>query len=386
MKIGNASNISDRPDTPLSEVGTERLERFRSGKHISRLRELIKQDKAVSEELEDIKLVEKLILYQKWMLELVNNYVSVPFLYDPNRRSMFEKGTLVMDGRRFDLNVLVQDPSEHKKVARESSIFLLYLEINREGEESFEIATAVTSGTRGSLFKGKRGVFFTKDGRAWHAQVKDIVENPISLWEAIKDPFKQIGATIKQKIEGFKEQQFERVESTVTGEKSPTKTDSSSSTDKGVTSSWIRDLLTGGGIAVAALGSSGAYMLSKLQDISWFHVAAVLGGAFLLFMIPLSILAYLKLRHRDAAPLLEASGWAINTRMRLSRSLCKLFTRSPSLPSSAQLDKTDLAKVYLASMESESRRWSIVFLLLLIAVVLTVITLYFSGYWKVLFL
>ena len=52
--------------------------------------------------------------------------------------------------------------------------------------------------------------------------------------------------------------------------------------------------------------------------------------------VPASLVAHLKLRRRDLSAILEASGWAINAHMRLTRRQADYFTCVPGYPSGAR--------------------------------------------------
>ena len=178
----------------VEKLGAEKLRAYLAGALLADLERLIREDLAVAGDVAQMQGLEKLLLYHQWFFEFVNNSASFPRLYDPSRRSMAEAGTLVMDGRAFTLTVRVFDRAAHRKVAEQSQICMLYLEVTgKETAERFEAAAAVTSGSMVRLYVGKLGVFYTPDGREWDARVVDMIQNPVDLWEAIKQPFVQIG-------------------------------------------------------------------------------------------------------------------------------------------------------------------------------------------------
>ena len=63
-------------------------------------------------------------------------------------------------------------------------------------------------------------------------------------------------------------------------------------------------------------------------------------------LLPILINAWVKLRLRDMGTLLEACGWAINGRVRLTRVMQDVFTRRPELPPHATKDKLDRLRKY----------------------------------------
>jgi len=94
-------------------------------------------------------------------------------------------------------------------------------------------------------------------------------------------------------------------------------------------------MLMGGGIAVAALLSAVTYVSAQIAKNPLTIILGVL-GAVLVLMLPATIRAFFKLRQRDLSAILEGSGWAINTRMRLTRRQALTFTARPPYPKGAR--------------------------------------------------
>ena len=84
--------------------------------------------------------------------------------------------------------------------------------IPKEGQAPFQIATPVTSGGKGNIAVGKRGILEHVDGRQYDARVVQVIENPISMAEALWSPFQRLGSMFTGKIESITtaaEQQFD---------------------------------------------------------------------------------------------------------------------------------------------------------------------------------
>ena len=340
--------LENKQGAKVEKLGADRLRTYLDGPYRRKTSELITKDLAVADDLNQLHNLEKLILYQRWLLELANNFVSFANLYSPQCRSLLEMGTLVIDGREMTFTMRVQDRSAHKKIAENSYMYLLYLEITgrqatppsvhpepvegRSQTIKFEIMAAVTSGSAGRLRIGKRGIFFTIDGTEWDAQILDIVENPISPWESVRAPFKQVSNLVKRQIDKFSKSRQSKLETTI-----------SSPTGSGMT----RDLLLGGGIAIAALGSAFAYITKALSQVKLVHILGMLVGVVVFVLLPGMIIGFAKIRKRDMSVLLEASGWAVNAHMRLSAALGRLFTHTPRLPKGARKERSDVVMQFV---------------------------------------
>ncbi len=199
---------------------------------------------------------------------------------------------------------------------------------------------------------GKRGVFFTNDGCEWDAQVFEIVSHPISLWESIKAPFKKVQEFIAKQVEKLSKSQQAKLETSLSGS-SP--------------SGWTRDLLLGGGVALAVLGSALAYITTALSQVQVGQVLLVLLGIVMIAVVPSIIIGIIRLRKRDLTAILEACGWAVNIRMRLTGSLGCLFTRTPRFPRDAVKVRKDMVKKFTGQFGYSLINWKRVLIITLFA-------------------
>ena len=357
--------LKNKQATKVEKLGVDKLRAYLNGPHRKQVSEIIAKDRAVADDLNQIQNLEKLILYQRWLLELTNNFVSFSNLYNPRIRSLFEMGTLIIDGRQITFTMKVKDREAHKNIAEKSCMYLLYAEITgrRDKDIKFDIAAAVTSGTAGGLRLGKRGIFFSVDGSEWDAKIVDIVENPISAWESVKAPFGQFTNFIKKQVDKFTKSGHGKLEKNLAAPSA---------------SGMTRDLLLGGGIAIAAIGSSFAYITKALSQVKPTHILIALAGIAAAILLPGIIMGFIKIRKRDMSVLLEASGWAINARMRLSATLGRLFTHMPRLPKGARKERKDIVVKFVKDFgytPLRSMKLPIVVLIILLIAIGLVLTL-----------
>jgi len=364
--------LENKQGSKVEKLDQDRLRSYLGGSYREQVSELIEKDLAVANELNQIQNLEKLILYQRWLMVLANNFVSFADLYNPNTRALFEMGTLVIDERQITFTMGVQDRQAHKKISQRSSMYLLYVEVTgrQDKDIKFEIVAPVTSGSSEGLCVGKRGIFFTVDGREWDAEVVDIVVNPISVWESVKAPF--------QKFADFVRKQIEKI--TKSSEEKAVSMASSASA-----SGTARDLMLGGGLAIAALGSSFAYITQALSEVKPVQVLVALLGLAMVVLLPSIFAGFVKIRRRDMSGLLEASGWAVNVHMRLNMTMGRLFTHTPHLPKDAHKERRDIIGKFVKELgdnTSQSMRpitFILAFVFLLLCLMLLVLN--FSG-WK----
>ena len=248
---------------------------------------------------------------------------------------MFEMGTLVMDGWRFNLAVKTEDRAQHAEMAKTSNVFVLYIEIPpRDNGKRFEVAVPVTSGVGGNLCIGKRGIFCDIYGNECDAKVVSIIENPISFGEALLSPFRRIGRLMTGKLESLTTAAEKKLDAktTIVMDKVAAKPSQPQPVQKAGGGVHTAGAVMGAGVAIAALGSAVAYITKTLASVSPLTIVAGIFGAILIVMLPMSIVAFLKLRKRNLSTILEGSGWGINARMRLTRKQARFFTERPRYP------------------------------------------------------
>ena len=326
-----------RPEPKMESLGIEKLRGYLDERCAQAVRELIADSRRTAFDLDNIRLTEKLILYQAYMIDFANNFVSFPHLYDPASRAMFEMGTLVMDGRRFNLAVRVSDRKEHMEMARTSNMCLLYVAITpRDGGKEYEVAVPVTSSGKGNLCVHKRGIFHDTDGGECDARVVGIIENPISLPEALVAPFKRLGSLVTGKIESLTAQAEKKLDTQAAVAMDQVTAGPEAARPAAKASGLAGGgMLMGFGVAGAAIVSALAYIAKTISQSPLSVVIGLLVGV-LLVVVPTSLVAWLKLRRRDLSAILEGSGWAVNARMRLTRRQSRYFTNRPWYPRGAK--------------------------------------------------
>jgi hypothetical protein len=310
-----------------------------------------KADLALKEELDAITELERLILYQRWLLTFANNFISMPDLYTARKRTLFEKGTLILGGRKYTLSVLAQPRAAHATLTSQGTTCILYVKVMpKDGGEGYEVAVPVTRGRSTELEVGKRGIFHDVEGKEHDAIVTQVIRHPVSLWEAMTMPFLRIGAFISSKVEAFAtagdkafQERLEKSYASTTSVVSTAVTAPAPAPAAAAPASTggIAGLVAAGGIAFAAVGSSLAFIVSQAKTLTLVDVisAAIIIAAAV--MLPAGLFGWLKLRRRNLALLLEGSGWALNDRLMLTRELSAIVTRKPKLPKGARIDRAD---------------------------------------------
>ena len=339
------------------------------------LKELIASDLSFAPVVSAGETLLKMAYFQEFLMEFLNNFVSLTDLFNVHRFSRLQMGKLVMDGRHFTLVVKVKNPAEHKRIIKSSNICVIYLEITRTAEDKKivkeQLAAAVTDGTMRSLFIGKHGVFFDSDGVIYDAVIRDMVEQPVSIGEAFKAPFFQFADFLSKQTEKIFNTRNAEMQKNLSTELNkaavPVKPAAKPAAVPAANSSMPM-LLMGGGIGVAALGSSIAFIAKSLQNVSFSTVLAVLAGIVVIFGGPSVVNALIKIFRRNLSRFLESCGCAVNRPMRMSRKMGSIFTFTPVRPK-GEITLTDLIDEYTPQGETP-KKFSKVLLIILIIVLL----------------
>jgi len=337
--------IASKAGTEASVIASDKLKAHLDPALADRTRAIIGTSKEVAQANDLLRLVEKAALFQAGMIRFCNNFIAMPELFDTKTSAMFEMGTLVMDGRRFNLSMKVENRAEHSAVAGGGGTFIIYVNaVLKNKLETMELAIPVTAGLRGNLVVGKRGIFIDMQGREWNAQIVQILENPISLKEAIVAPFNRIGQMIKGKIETMQGNANKNLENA--GASAISTVEGAATNPKPVTppppppppapapaaGGGLPVALAGGGIALAALGSAAAFISQTIASLRYWQVCSLVLSAVAAVLVPTLILAWLKLRKRDLSAMLEGASWAINPRLRMTGKLAAELTQTPKYP------------------------------------------------------
>ncbi|WP_223646738.1 kinesin [Corallococcus sp. EGB] len=332
-----------------------------SEEDLDALEAVSREDLALKPTLDVIAELERLVLYQRWLLLFANNFISMPNLYLPKRRALMEKGTLILGGRKYTLSVLVTDRAAHAALTGQGTTCILYVKVmpRDAAADSYEVAVPVTAGRSTELVMGKRGVFYDVDGKESDAIVTQVVRQPVSLWESMTMPFMRIGKFITSKVEGLAasgEKEFDAslesgYKQTVSAPPPPAAPAAAGAAP--AAGGGIAGVLAAGGIAFAALGSSLAFILTQVKSLTLVDVITAATILAIVVMAPAGLLGWLKLRQRNLALLLEGSGWALNDRLMLTRGVATLITRKPKLPQGARVDHVDLVRGALRHTEED---------------------------------
>lgn len=303
-----------------------------------RLMALVARDLEVSEAAEGMVDLDKLLRYKSSLLVLLRNFVSFRDFYSQDTKAVFQAGRLYIDGKSCDLVVEVDDINAHSTIAGNSNSFLLYCTCSRRGQpvrgrETINIVAAVTAGSEQGLTAGRNGLFYDRDGNDWDATVVKVVENAISVREAFWSPYRRVASLISAQIQKLAASRDSELMSDAAAKVESTPLSEASTAEKTFDIAKFAGIFAAIGLAVGALGTALAAILSGLLSLQWWQWPLVVIGVILLISGPSMLLAWFKLRRRSLGPILDANGWAVNTQLQISIAFGTTLTQLASLPS-----------------------------------------------------
>ena len=331
------AHVAAKPAGAIADFDAETLRRLLADEPAAAIAEAIAKDLEFAPQAAVVDSVEKLLRLRRDMPVLLTNFVSFIRFY-AGERAVFQTGVLYMDGRSCDLCIDVTDPGKHGTMAPLSGFYLAYCDlVNADGAKK-QICVAFTDGDNENLMVGRNGVFVDVEGKSWDATVAKIVTAPVSIREAFWSPYKKFVRMIEDQIakraSAADAAATARVESSATAVVDSTATPAApaAAPAEGAAPKKL-DLGTIAliGTAIGGISALLAGFLKTLFGLGWWIPLGVV-GVILLISGPSMILAALKLKRRNLAPLLDANGWAINTRARINIPFASHLTRLARLP------------------------------------------------------
>lgn len=326
---------SGRIDTPVSILGTARLKQWHAEGVNEELLSLVEQDLALKPAFDAIVEVERLTRYCRDLLALANNFVSFRDFYTGRGKAIFQSGSLFLDGRSFELCITVADVAKHALLANLSRVYLVYCEcVRNSGNDKMTIAAAITNGDSDQLLVGRNGIFYDRQGQDWDATVVRIIEHPISIRQAFWDPYKRIGKMVGESLQKLAAARSKANEEKAVAELIPagTKKPDTKPVPPPFDVGKFAGIFAAVGLAIGAIGTAVASILTGFFKLPWWQMPLVLVGIILFVSGPSIFLAWLKLRQRNLGRLLDANGWAVNTRAKINIPFGASLTGMARLP------------------------------------------------------
>lgn len=317
---------SEKKGEVVESLGDHAIHHIVTTNREADLLNLIEEDKKLEAEANAIGSVHKLTHLYHNFYTLLRNYITFVDFYvkDPTQKAIFQAGTLFIDQRSCDLCLKINDMAKQNSMAALSGMFILFCECtSKVKNEKMTIAAIVTDGDVNDLREGKNGIFYDRNGDDWDATVVKIIDNPISVRQAFWSPYRKLARFIEdqaQKMAADKDAKANDKLTDLTTKSVEQVATSTENQDKN-SKKQIFDIAKFAGIFAAisiAIGAIGTFLtkaFSGFISLKWWQMIVAIAVILLVISGPATIMAWLKLRKRDLSPILNANGWAINSRV-----------------------------------------------------------------------
>ena len=328
--------------------------------------------------------LEKLLLLCRDFCTLLRNFVSFQDFYAKRGRALlgrgaedetpwaiFQAGTLVIDQRACNLCLKVNDMAKHNTQALDSGMYLIYCNCKHHASgQTMQIVAAMTIGDIRNLKVGKNALFYDRQGRDWEAEVVKIIDNPISIGQAFWSPYRKLGEWVTGLITKSAAEKEQKSFADMTAKLQATHAPA----DKAAAPApfdiaKFAGIFAAIGMAIGYIGSFFTSLALGLKGLGWWGWL-VIPGLLLVISGPSMILAWMKLRKRNLAPLLNANGWAINADAIVSVLFGNTLTEQADFPI-LKLKKSGLSK---------ASKWTIAIVATLVGIGAAVLALYLCGF------
>ena len=275
------------------------------------------------------KPLEKLLLLCRDYVTLLHNFVSFQDFYakrakallgrgadDESPWAIFQAGTLIIDQRACNLCLKVTDMAKHNTQAIDSGMFLIYCNCKHHATgQTMQIVAAMTVGDIRNLKVGKNALFYDRQGRDWEAEVVKIIDNPISIGQAFWSPYRKLGEWVSGLITKSAAEKEKKSFADLTAKLQAPPAAGQAAQPAPFDIAKFAGIFAAIGMAVGAIGTFLTSLLNEVGEFAkngWWAIPTLIICILLAISGPSMVLAWMKLRKRNLAPLLNANGWAIN--------------------------------------------------------------------------
>ena len=357
------------------------------------LLDLVAPDASYKEEADNIEMVDKFLHILRDFYRLLKNFITFHDFYNKEKKlgAIFQSGTLIIDQRACRFCMKVENMPAHNATAVTSGLFLVYCDCTtKTSAAKMQIVAAVTVGEIGNLIVGKNALYYDNAGVEWDAVITKVVDNPISVAQAFWSPYRRMSVAVENLISKSAAEKDSKMMADATAKinAAPTTLPATPAPAAGADAAAPKPaaappfdiakfagIFAAIGMAVGMIGTALASLAKGLWALTWWQLVLVFLGLMMLISGPAMVLAWLKLRRRNIAPLLNANGWAVNAASKISIPFGETLTDVAKYP------KLRLKDPYAKKGMSA---WAKVLVTLLVLAVIAAAVWYFKLYTYVL--
>ena len=331
--------LNAKQGSSVEPLGEDVIRKLLEADRQAALLQLVEQDEALKEEADNISQVDKLLHLYRDFATILRNFVTLQDFYSHDKATLavFQAGTLVIDQRACHLCMRVADMAKHNTQVAASGMYLIYCDCTTKNHhETLHIVAAMTVGDTGDIMVGKNAIFYDRNGLDWDAVVTKIVENPISISQAFWSPYRRLGNWVENLIQKNAADKDSKIMADMTGKLSEKAVAPAEGTTTAAAQPFdiakFAGIFAAFGMALGMIGSAIASLATGFSHLAWWKDILVIVAILLIISGPSMIMAWMKLRKRNIAPLLNANGWAVNASSTISIPFGATLTDTAKFP------------------------------------------------------
>ena len=295
------------------------------------LLDIVAQDLALKEEAENIEMVDMFLYMLRDFYRLLRNFITFNDFYKKDISAIFQSGTLIIDQRACRFCMKVENMGAHNATAATSGMYLVYCDCTtKTSAAKLQIVAAVTVGEVGNLIVGKNAVYYDNAGVEWDAVITKVVDNPISVMQAFWNPYRRMATAVENLINKSAAEKDAKMMANATAKINAAPTSLPAAPAEGADPAAkpaatppfdiakFAGIFAAIGMAVGMIGSALAALAKELFALTWWQLLLTFAAILLIISGPSMVMAWMKLRRRNIAPLLNANGWAVNAAAKIS--------------------------------------------------------------------
>ena len=329
----------------VEALGYDAVKQFLSENKKDALLALVASDAELAEEANNIDMVVKFLHIYRDFYRLLRNFITFEDFYckDKKINAIFQNGRLIVDQRECRFCMNVADMGKHNATAASSGMYLLYCDCTtKQSAAKLQIVAAVTVGEVGNLSVGKNAIYYDTKGVEWDAVITKIVDNPISVKQAFWSPYRRMAAVVENLINKSAAEKDAKLMADATAKinAAPASLPAAPAGGDGKQAAAappfdiakFAGIFAAIGMAVGMIGTALASLAEGIFALKWWQLVLSLIAILLIISGPAMVMAWMKLRRRNIAPLLNANGWAINASSKISIPFGETLTDSAKYP------------------------------------------------------
>ena len=346
----------------VESLGLDAIKDFLAKDRKAVLLDFVAQDAALEEDAANIDMVNKFLHIFRDFYRLLRNFVTFDDFYtkDKDVSAIFQSGRLIIDQRECRFCMQVADMAKHSASAATSGMFLVYCDCTTKSKPGkITVVAAVTVGDIGDLIVGKNAVYYDNDGVEWDAVITKIIDNPISVAQAFWSPYRRMAKTVENLINKSAADKDAKIMADATAKINAVPATGTAGAAAAPAQPFdigkFAGIFAAFGMAIGSLGTALTKIFGGVLNMPIHKTLLAVVAIILAISGPAMVLAWLKLRRRNIAPLLNANGWAVNAASKISIPFGETLTDAAKYP------KMKLKDPYAKKGLAPWKKWTISF-------------------------